>query len=240
VEVTIVEALEVPLAGILGERVGRWIVDLHRDEGVRVLTGAMLESAAGNGRVEELTLAGGAKLACDAVVVGVGVAPAAGWVAGSGLDPSGIATDAAGRTGIPHVWAAGDVSRPFDPRLFDHVRTEHWDAASRQGVAAATAMVGETPRQPGLPSFWSDQYGLRIQYVGHAEGADEARVSGDPGERDFHVLYQRAGRPVAALTVDRPRELAALRRLIESGAPADSRPTDSHDSPDQIDQEAIR
>ena len=238
VEVTIVEALDVPLAGILGERVGRWIADLHREEGVRVLTGAMLASAAGNGRVEELTLAGGGKLACDAVVVGVGVAPAAGWVEGSGLDPAGIATDAAGRTGIPHVWAAGDVSRPFDPRLFEHVRTEHWDAASRQGVAVATAIAGEAPRQPGLPSFWSDQYGLRIQYVGHAEGADEARVCGEPGERDFHVLYQRAGRPVAALTVNRPRELAAMRRLIESGAPADARATDTHDSPERINEEA--
>ncbi|MFN8111835.1 MAG: FAD-dependent oxidoreductase [Solirubrobacterales bacterium] len=238
VEVTIVEALDVPLAGILGERVGRWIVDHHRDQGVRVLTGAMLDSAAGNGRVEELTLADGSKLGCDAVVVGVGVAPAADWVAGSGLDPAGIATDAAGRTGIPHVWAAGDVSRPFDPRLFDHVRTELWDAASRQGVAVATAIVGEPPRPPALPSFWSDQYGLRIQYVGHAEGADEVRISGEPGDRDFHVLYQRAGRPVAALTVDRPRELAALRRLIESGAAGDARATDSHDSPEQTNQEA--
>ena len=238
VEVTIVEALDVPLAGVHGERVGRWIADLHREEGVRVLTGAMLASASGNGRVEELTLADGENIACDAVVVGVGVAPAADWVAGSGLDPSGIATDAAGRTGIPHVWAAGDVSRPFDPHLFDHVRTEHWDAASRQGVAVATAIVGETPRDPGLPSFWSDQYGLRIQYVGHAEGADEARISGKPGERDFHVLYQRAGRPVAALTVNRPRELAAMRRLIESGAPADARATDTHDSPERINEEA--
>ncbi len=239
VEVTIVEAVDVPLAGILGERVGRWIVDLHRGEGVRVLTGAMLADAAGNGRVEELRLADGSKLECDAVVVGVGVSPAAGWVARSGLDPAGIATDSAGRTGIPHVWAAGDVSRPFDPRLCEHVRTEHWDAASRQGVAAATAMLGDAPRPPALPSFWSDQYGLRIQYVGHAEGADEIRVSGDPGERDFHVLYQRAGRPVAALTVDRPRELAALRRLIESGAEGDSRATDSHPSPETTEQEEM-
>jgi len=231
VEVTIIEALDLPLAGILGVTVGRWIVDLHRDEGVRVLTGAMLESAGGNGRVEQLTLAGGARLDCDAVVVGVGVAPAAEWVAGSGLDPGGIETDSDGRTGIPHVYAAGDVARPFDPRLFDHVRTEHWDAASRQGVAVATAILGGVPRPPALPSFWSDQYGLRIQYVGHAEGADEARISGDPVERDFHVLYQRAGRPVAALSVDRPRELASMRRLIESGAGTESRPTDTHESP---------
>jgi 3-phenylpropionate/trans-cinnamate dioxygenase ferredoxin reductase subunit len=231
VEVTIIEALELPLEGILGADVGRWIVDTHRDEGVRVLTGAMLEGAGGNGRVEELRLANGEKLDCDAVVVGVGVAPAAAWVEGSGLDPAGIETDAAGRTGLPHVYAAGDVSRPFDPRLFDHVRTEHWDAASRQGVAVATAILGEQPRPPALPSFWSDQYGMRIQYVGHAEFADEARVCGDPHERDFHVLYQRAGRPVAALTVDRPRELAAMRRLIESADSGDATATNTHESP---------
>ncbi len=229
--VTIVEALDLPLESILGAEVGRWIVGTHGEEGVRVLTGAMLESASGNGRVEQLSLADGTRLDCDAVVVGVGVSPAAEWAAGSGLDPAGIKTDASGRTGIPHVYAAGDVSRPFDLRRLEHVRTEHWDAASRQGVAVATAILGGTPRAPGLPSFWSDQYGMRIQYVGHAQGADEVRISGEPGDRDFHVLYQRAGRPVAALAVGRPRELAAMRRLIESADQIDSRPTDTHETP---------
>ena len=108
VEVTIVEALGLPLAHVLGAEVGRWIVATHRDEGVRVMTETTLEAAHGNGRVEELSLTGG---------------------------------------------------------------------------------------------------------------------------RDFHVLYQRAGRPVAALTVDRPRELAALRRLIESDEPTDAETTDTHRSP---------
>lgn len=231
VEVTIVEALDLPLAGLLGADVGRWIVDLHLDEGVRVLTGAKLESAVGNDRVEQLALGGDERIGCDVVVVGVGVAPAAGWVAGSGLDPAGIKTDAAGRTGVAHVYAAGDVSRPFDARRGEHVRTEHWDAASRQGVAVAVAILGETPRAPALPSFWSDQYGLRIQYVGHAEGADEAKISGDPGARDFHVLYQRCGRPVAALAVARPREFAAMRLLIGSDGEPDSEPTDTDEPP---------
>lgn len=227
-EVTIIEALELPLAGILGEEVGRWIVATHRDEGVRVLTGVTVESAAGNGRVGELRLAAGERVACDAVVVGVGVTPAADWVAGSGLDPAGIETDSGGRTAIPHVYAAGDVSRPFDPRLSDHVRTEHWDAASRQGAAVGSAILGEQLSPPPPPNFWSDQYGFRIQFVGHAAGADEVRVSGDPRERDFHVLYRRAGRPVAALAVDRPRELAAIRRLIEGAGAGDAKATEGN------------
>ena len=214
-EVTIVEALELPLGHILGPDVGRWLVDMHRAEGCRVLLSTQVSAATGNGRVERLELASGERIDCDAVVVGVGVAPAAGWLAGTGLETDGIRTDASGRTSVPHVYAAGDVSRPWDHRLADHARTEHWDAAARQGAAAATAMLGDEPRPAPLPSFWSDQYGLRIQYVGHAPGADRISFEGEPGDRDFTALYHRDDRPVAALAVSRPRELAAMRRLID-------------------------
>jgi len=91
VEVTMIEALETPLASILGAEVGGWFADLHQDEGVRVLTGMMLESAhGGGGGVEELVLADGTAVACDAVVVGVGTSPATGWLKGSGLEVDGV------------------------------------------------------------------------------------------------------------------------------------------------------
>ncbi len=215
VEVTIVEALPLPLAGALGDAVGRWIVDLHADQGVRMLLSSKLESARGNGRVEELILEDGRRLDCTAVVVGVGVAPAARWLAGSGLDADGVKTDADGRTAIPGVFAAGDVARPFNARRGSHSPSEHWDAASRQGAAVARAMLGERPSAPAAPSFWSDQYGLRIQYAGDAAGADTVSVDGDPADHDFSVRYSRDERLVAALTVGRPRELLALRRRIE-------------------------
>ncbi len=217
VEVTMIEALETPLAPILGEQLGSWFAGLHSDQGVRVLTGAMLEGARGEGRVEELVLAGGDRLACDAVVVGVGTVPAAAWLRGSGLDEAGVRTDTAGRTTIPAVFAAGDVSVPFDPRFGVHARTEHWDAAAWQGAAVAGAMLGEYPGTPPLPSFWSDQYGLRIQYVGHAHHADAVVFDGDPAGRDFEAVFMRAGVPIAGLAVGRPRAIPALRRQIERG-----------------------
>jgi hypothetical protein len=77
-------------------------------------------------------------------------------------------------------------------------------------------MLGDAPQDAVPPSFWSDQYGLRIQYVGHSEGFDELRLEGKPAERDFSVLYLRAGRPVATLAVNRPRDLARARRLISA------------------------
>jgi NADPH-dependent 2,4-dienoyl-CoA reductase/sulfur reductase-like enzyme len=215
IDVTILEALPAPLASILGEDVGRWLVDLHRGQGVEVLLSTRLERARGNGRVEELVLDDGRRLGCDAVVVGIGVVPAADWLAGSGLEPEGVLTDAAGRTSIPDVFAAGDVTRSFDPRCGVHSRAEHWDAAARQGTAAAKAMLGADAGPPPLPSFWSDQYGLRIQYVGHAEHADDVLLERDCEGRELRAVYTRDGQPIAALAVDDPRALTALRREIE-------------------------
>jgi NADPH-dependent 2,4-dienoyl-CoA reductase/sulfur reductase-like enzyme len=215
VGVTLVEALPAPLISILGEDVGRWFVDLHRGEGVEVLVSAKISQARGNGCVEELVLENGRRLGCDTAVVGVGVAPAAEWLGGSGLEPDGVLTDAAGRTSMPDVFAAGDVTRAFDPRFGTHTRTEHWDAAARQGAAAAKAMLGADPGPAPLPSFWSDQYGLRVQYVGHAEHADDHRWECERDGRELRVVYTRAGRPVAGLVVDQPRALVALRREIE-------------------------
>jgi len=217
-EVTMIEALETPLEPILGTELGRWFADLHADEGICVLTGAMLESGVGrNGRLERLVLADGRTIACDAAIVGVGTVPATGWLRGSGLDDTGVRADAAGRTAIPGIFAAGDASIPFDPRFGVHARTEHWDAAAWQGAAAARAMLGEEPGTPPLPSFWSDQHGLRIQYVGHARHADAVTIEGDPGTRDFEAIFTRGSVPVAGLAVGRPRAIPALRKLIEAG-----------------------
>ncbi len=215
-EVTIVEAMEVPLAPILGAELGRWFAELHREEGARLHTGALLEGARGEGRVERLLLADGTRIECDVVVAGIGTVPATGWLRGSALGERGVEVDVHGRTALPDVFAAGDASIPFDPRFGAHARTEHWDAAAWQGAAAAKAMLGEEPGTPPLPSFWSDQYGLRIQSVGHPHLADAVAVEGDPAGRDFEAVFLRGGSPVAGLAAGRPRAIPALRKQIEA------------------------
>ncbi len=213
-EVTIVEALEAPLVRILGAELGRWFAELHTEEGVEVILGAGVARFVGDDAVREVVLADGRRIASDAVLVGIGVAPATEWLAGSGLPTDGVPVDALARTELPHVFAAGDAARPFDPTLDAHVRTEHWEAAARQGVAAARGMLGLDPLKHAHPSFWSDQYGTRIQYLGHADGADSVTIDGDPRERDFTATLRRRGHPVAVLLVGRPRALAEARRTL--------------------------
>lgn len=80
-------------------------------------------------------------------------------------------------------------------------------------------MLGLDPGRAEPTSFWTDQYGLRIQYLGHARLADTFELDGDLDARSFTATFTRAGAPVAALIVDRPRELPRLRKLIQQGAP---------------------
>jgi NADPH-dependent 2,4-dienoyl-CoA reductase/sulfur reductase-like enzyme len=218
-EVTIVEALETPLERILGAPLGAWFADLHAEEGVRMLTGVGLIGARGRGRVDRLILRDGRRVRCDAVLVGIGTVPATGWLAGTPLEGGAVWVDACGRTEVPDVYAAGDVCAPFDPRSDSHSRTEHWGAAAWQGAAAAKAMLGEEVGPPPLPSFWSDQYGIRIQCVGHPHLADTVAIDGSPADRDFEALLSRDGMPVAGLAVGRPRAIPVLRQLIETSDP---------------------
>lgn len=221
--VTVIEAAPAPLAAVLGPRLGRWFARLHREEGVEMHLSARIARFRGGDVMEAIELEDGRRVACDSVVVGIGTVPATGWLAESGLGDRGVTVDAGGRSAVPGIYAAGDASAHLDARLGTHTRTEHWEAAARQGAAAARAILGLDVPPPPTPSFWSDQHGIRIQYVGDAHGADRIHIDGRPEARDFTATFTHRGRPVAALLVGRPHALPELRRQIER---ADPHPTE--------------
>ncbi len=84
-------------------------------------------------------------------------------------------------------------------------------------------MLGLIPPRPPRPSFWSDRYGTRIQFVGDARDADAVELDGDPAARDFTAHFIRAGAVRAGLLVGRPRALPALREQL--GRPLPERRT---------------
>ena len=217
-EVTMIEAASCPLAGVLGSQLGEWFTHLHRAEGVEMLTNCIVERIVANGVVRGLRLSNGRAVAADHVLVGVGVQPDVAWLTGSGLDPAaGVPVDLHGRTAIDRILAVGDAAATFDPLARRHVPGSHWEAAGRQGARAARVMLGLDPGAAPLTSFWTDQYGIRIQYLGQARLADSIEIDGEPEARSFTATFSRAGRAVAALLVDRPRSLPAARTVIEKG-----------------------
>ena len=220
-EVTILEAQAAPLVRVLGEQMGAACAGLHRDHGVPVITGAAVAALEGDGRVERVRLADGSAIDADLVVVGIGVAPEVGWLAGSGLTlDDGVLCDAGLNAGAPGVFAAGDAVR-WPNRLFGvTMRCEQWTNAVEQGRhAAANMLAGPDGAAPfaGSNYFWSDQYGIRIQFAGIPSSDSVQLVSGDLGEHRFLALYRGGERLVGALAMRAPRELMRAKLLIERG-----------------------
>ena len=216
VEVTVLDLGRVPLERVLGLEVGAMLADRHRGHGIdlRPETGLGSFVEDGRGRVTAVELTDGTTLPCDAVLVAVGAEPAGELVE---ADRGGIPTDACGRTAIPGVYACGDVASAWRPSVSRRVRVEHWTAAAGQAAAVARAILGEDRPYDDLPYFWSDQFGLRLQHVGHAE--EWAAVEIEGASDSFTARYvDRDGRPLAALLANRPREVAAFRRELAAAA----------------------
>jgi 3-phenylpropionate/trans-cinnamate dioxygenase ferredoxin reductase subunit len=189
--VTLLDLAAAPLERVLGPEVGALLAERYAEAGVELRLGAPVEPE---------------RLEADVVVLAVGVT----------VDP--IRTDACGRTETPGVYAAGDVAEAWNPLLGRRLRVEHWTSAAGQGAAVAHAILGEERPHAALPYFWSDQFGLRLQYVGHAERWDEVELDGGPGS--FVARYREHGATVAALAVNRPAEVGALRNELSGLAAA--------------------
>lgn len=221
-EVTVIELESVPLLRVLGHDVGVIYADIHRDHGVDLRLGDGLAGFRGAGRVEEVVTASGAAVPCDLVVVGVGIRPSVGWLDGSGIEmANGVLTDEYCATSAPDVFAAGDLANWLHPRMGERLRVEHWDNAMNQGVAAARSMLGKGEPYAPVPYFWSDQYDLNLQYVGHASSWERVVVRGDVQGRSFSAFYLNDSRIAAALVVNRFKDLRPSRRLIEAMTPVD-------------------
>jgi NADPH-dependent 2,4-dienoyl-CoA reductase/sulfur reductase-like enzyme len=147
-------------------------------------------------------------VAAGVVVVAVGVRPEIEGLPAA--EVGGIPTDASGRTTVPGVYAAGDAACAWHALLGRRLRVEHWTSAAGQGAAVAHAILGDDRPHQALPYFWSDQFGLRVQYVGHAEGWAAVELDGEPGS--FVARYIAAdGSAEAALAVNRPADVGRLR-----------------------------
>ncbi len=222
-EVTIVEALPVPLVRGLGPRMGAACGELHRDHGVTLLLNVGVSALEGSSRVERVRLTDERVLEADVVVVGIGVAPATTWLEGSGLElRDGVVCDATLAAGPPGVFAAGDLCRWPNELFGEEMRVEHWTNAAEQGAHAArnllAAMAGDAgqPYAP-VPFFWSDQYGQRIQFLGRAGPEDEVRiVSGSVEERAFVALYGDGARLRGVLGLSRPKLVMGYQKLLAS------------------------
>ena len=216
-DATVIELAPRVLARVTCEELSGFFEGYHRARGVEILTGVQVHSVErADGRVAAVRLQDGRRIACDAVLAGIGAVACAGLARESGLDCDlGVVVDTAGRTADPNVFAIGDVTfRPMPHYGDRRHRLESVPGAVEQSRQAVTAILGLPPPPHEVPWFWSDQYDLKLQIAGVPFDADRRVVRGDIGAAKFAIFHLQGDRIAAVEAVNCPPEFMAGRQLI--------------------------
>jgi 3-phenylpropionate/trans-cinnamate dioxygenase ferredoxin reductase subunit len=228
VDVTVVETARQPLLAALGETVGEVFATLHREHGVDLRLETQVEEITradgAHGSATGLRTTDGTTIAADAVLVAVGAKPNTELAerAGLSMGDGGVLVDSTLRTSDPDIYAVGDIAAAEHPLFGTRIRTEHWANALKQPAVAVAGMLG-TPREYAeLPYFFTDQYDLGMEYVGHAPRFERVVFRGDVTGREFVAFWLDGDdRVLAGMNVNVWDVLDDVKALIRSRAPVD-------------------
>jgi NADPH-dependent 2,4-dienoyl-CoA reductase/sulfur reductase-like enzyme len=220
-EVVLVEMLPRLLARVAGEELSTFYAEEHRRQGVdvRLNTGVHAVLGEETGHVAGVRLDNGTDIACDMVVVGIGIVPAvAPLIAAGAAGSNGVDVDFCCRTTLDDIYAIGDCAAHANPYADNAViRLESVQNAHDMANTVAKAIMGEKEPYNALPWFWSNQYDLKLQTAGLSLGFDQTVLRGDPETRKFTVVYLKAGKPIAFDCVGTMKDYVQARKLLESG-----------------------
>ncbi|GGF32547.1 pyridine nucleotide-disulfide oxidoreductase [Microbacterium sorbitolivorans] len=229
--VTVLEGSSLTLLRVLGDEVARVFAGLHRSNGVDLRTEAKVSGiVTDGGRATGVRLEGGETIPADAIVIGIGVSPVTEIAEAAGLAvDNGVLVDASLRTSDPDVYAVGDIANHDHPVLGHRIRVERWATALNQPAVAAAALLGDDVEYTELPYFFTDQYDLGCEYIGHANGAEsEVVIRGDLESREFvafwldeHAHIQAAMNVNVWDVIDEIKPLIAERRVVDPKRLAD-------------------
>lgn len=220
--VTVLEVQREPLQRVCPPEIGHFMAELHRRNGVDLRTAISVMAIVEADGALALRNADGSTLAADIVLAGIGAQPNVELAQAAGLAvDNGVVTDEFGRTSDPHIFAAGDVTRHFNPLLGRKIRLEAWQNAQNQAIAVAKIMAGGDQPYAEVPWFWSDQYDINLQIAGAPEHWGQLIWRGGPNDKAFTVFAASDGIPIAAITMNNGRDMRAARELITRRRPVD-------------------
>ena len=226
VEVTVLEHAGLPLESTLGPEMGEVFAALHRQNGVDLRTGTDVTAiSVDGGHASGVTLIDGTVIPADAVLIAVGALPNTELASEAGIDvENGVLVDAGLQSSDPDVVAVGDIAAAQHPILNARIRVEHWANALNQPETAAETMLGRPAEYVRMPYFFTDQYDLGMEYVGHAPHGGYSRVvtRGDVDKREFLAFWlDSANKVLAGMNVNIWDAGDAIKELVASSRPVD-------------------
>jgi 3-phenylpropionate/trans-cinnamate dioxygenase ferredoxin reductase subunit len=233
-QVIVLEALDRVLARVAGEPLSRFYEAEHRAHGVDVRLGQQVSHIEGDdGRVTGVMLANGEVVACDMVIVGIGIVPAVEPLLAAGATGgNGVAVDGQCRTSLPDIYAIGDCALHANAYAQGaEMRLESVQNANDMATTAADAIMGGTEVYNAVPWFWSNQYDLGLKTVGLSVGFDRTVVRGDMAARSFSIVYLRDGGVIALDCVNATRDYVQGKALVQTHAQVSSERLADADTP---------
>nr|WP_322000502.1 FAD-dependent oxidoreductase [Rhodococcus qingshengii] len=214
--VQVLEAQPLPLSRLLPPSIAEKIAALHASAGVALQTGVDLETLTPGADGVTARARDGREWTADLAVVAIGSLPDTDVAAAAGIAvDNGISVDRYLRTFVVDVYAIGDVANVPNGFLGGMHRGEHWNTAQDHAVAVAKTIVGKEEPFESVPWSWSNQFGRNIQVAGWPGADDTVIVRGDLDSYDFTAICMRDGNIVGAVSVGRPKDIRAVRTLIE-------------------------
>jgi NAD(P)H-nitrite reductase large subunit len=216
----VLEAMVRPLFNVLGEEVSMWLSQLANDASIELRCSQVISDVVEDKDQLRVLFEDGSSLLTPLVVLAVGAQVNTEWLETSGLElRSGVVVDdhMRAREGI---YAIGDVARftwRHDP-FVEELRIEHWQCANDHAQYLASSLMD--PRDVSapismVPYFWSDQYGKKIQMLGHPAPSDSVqRVIGSDAEGKWLAIYSRDEVVTGLIGLNQPRALMVSRELV--------------------------
>lgn len=216
--------LEAGVGGRLFPRgLSLFLNDYYRERGVEVLPEQSVVTVERAGGQFLVHLQSGQRVQADGVVAGLGIRPNTELASSAGLPvEDGIVVDEFLRAGHPDVFAAGDVTRFFNPTLGVRLRVEHEDNANAQGRTAGRNMAGAQEPYTHLPFFYSDLFDLGYEAVGELDPRLEVVEDWQEPYRQGVVYYLQGGRVRGVLLWNVWGQVDAARQLIAEPGPHDA------------------
>ncbi len=203
---------------LLDEPSGRMIEEALEKGGVKILRNAEVVEITGGEAAEGVKLKDGAVIACEMIIVGIGIVFPTDWLREAGIAVGhGILTNEYLETNVQDVWAAGDATEFNDVVLGERMQLGNWVNAQRQGMVAGMNMTGQ--RDPfRLVSFYTTQgFGITIAFVGDVRPFADRQViaRGSKELGSYARILVKNGKAVGATLLNRTQELGQIAKIIE-------------------------
>ena len=178
------------------------------------------------GQVTGVVTTTGASIACELVLLGIGIEPILDFVQASGIACGrGVKVDGMMRTNVADIYAAGDLIETPDPLTGRSRVIGQWYPAIQQARAAAYGMVDLLDvRHPfRFGNFYNASilYGLEFASVGLStipkNGKGYTEIVADPQARVYQKVILKDGVVVGMLALGDRRSVLVYKRAVDAG-----------------------